>query len=119
MGCFSYLCKECGEAVLSDSATGDPVRLFRLKKGKVVQEMRGQYDSYGRVFTPDFKSSVEWEGDWCEIVDEHFNDDPSTGIAAVHERCCKPTTQTPTTLSDNDPNQGWGTDDDWEYDEDY
>ena len=50
MGCFSFLCKECGKGIKSSSFDGEDCRLYWLKDGKVHQEMRGQYDSYGTVF---------------------------------------------------------------------
>jgi hypothetical protein len=50
MGCFSYMCKECDKPVLSTSFAGQDVWLFLLKDGKVVQQMDGEYDSYGRCF---------------------------------------------------------------------
>lgn len=50
MGCFSFLCKECNNPINSSSFEGERVRLFLLKDGQVVQEMEGDYDSYGRVF---------------------------------------------------------------------
>lgn len=56
MGCFSFMCKECGTSIRSDSVSGEMVRLFLLKDGKVIQEMEGEYDSYGTVFKP--KTSI-------------------------------------------------------------
>jgi len=50
MGCFSYKCKECGKGVRSTSFSGEKVKIFLLNKGKVIQQMEGQYDSYGGVF---------------------------------------------------------------------
>ena len=37
MGCFSFICDECGEPVNSNSFDGELVELFLLKKGKVIQ----------------------------------------------------------------------------------
>lgn len=106
MGCFSFLCKECGKPILSDSYRGQEVDLFLLDKGSVQQHMSGQYNSYGGVFTEDLSSSVVWDLPWkdvCELID---NDDESSGIAAVHSACCKNTP--PHTASEDDPHQGWG-----------
>ena len=50
MGCFSWICKECGKGIKSNSFSGEECKLFLLKDGKVIQKMEGQYDSYGRVF---------------------------------------------------------------------
>ncbi len=67
MGCFSYICKESDKAILSDSFSGDLVRLYLLENGKVIEEMRGQYNSYGAVFTPDLKDSIDWKmKDWIK-----------------------------------------------------
>ena len=49
MGCFSFVCKESGLPVASSSFSGDACRMYLLKDGKVIEEMRGHYDSYGRV----------------------------------------------------------------------
>ncbi len=104
MGCFSFKCKESGKAVASSSFDGDAVRLYLIKDGKVIEEMVGHYDSYGRVF--DGKGdSFEWKKDWGEVVDSMY-DGTGDGIAAVLE--CYFTGEIPTTKSDDDPNQGWG-----------
>ena len=99
MGCFSYICQECNRPVNSDSFIGENCRIYRLAGGKVRQEMRGAYNSYGSVF------GSEWDGDWSGHVETHFNDDPSSGFAIVHEKCFK---SIPTIVSDDDPDQGWG-----------
>ena len=115
MGCFSFLCKECGEPVLSNSFRGQKVKLFLLKDGEVVQDMEGEYDSYGRVFTEDRSDSIDWDNPfpdkptdrpWSHVCDLMFDDDKSNGIAAIHSKCLNGST--PTTRSENDPNQGWG-----------
>jgi len=122
MGCFSFKCKECNQPVLSDSRTGQDVKLFLLEKGEVVERMEGQYDSYGRVFVAvpkneSFKDSVQWDRDWSDVCNLMFSEDKGTGMAAVHSSCFK---QVPTTKSEDDPNQGWGgEDEEWEEDEDY
>jgi hypothetical protein len=104
MGCFSFKCKESGEAVASSSFSGDAVRLYLLEGGKVIEEMVGHYDSYGRVF--DGKGdSFKWKKDWGEVCDLMFNGNEGDGIAAVLE--CYFTGEIPTTQSDGDPNQGW------------
>ncbi len=134
MGCFSFQCKECGEGVRSTSFSGQEVKLFLLKDGKVLQEMEGQYDSYGRCFIAgtqvdglphDLKESHQWDpynigynpatynwktdhDPWHDCMDLHFDDNPANGMAAVHTKCW--TGKVPTTQSANDPNQGWGED---------
>jgi hypothetical protein len=107
MGCFSFICKESGLPVASDSFSGDAVRLYLLKNGKVIEEMRGHYDSYGRVFKDrTYEDSFEWKMDWNEACDLMFDKDESNGIAAVLEKYF--TGDIPTTKSMDDPDQGWG-----------
>lgn len=115
MGCFSFKCKVSGKPIASSSFDGDACRLFLLKDGKVIEEMRGHYDSYGRVFSTekdpkdvsmtDF-TSFEWKMDWHEVCNLMFDTDESNGIAAVLE--CYFTGEIPTTRSQDDPDQGWG-----------
>ena len=127
MGCFSYMCKECGESIKSNV---DDVTLSLLKEGKVIQSMRGLYDSYGRVYidaSKDALASHEWNdpfpdkpldkyeqadvdnGDttwtWSRVCDLVFSEGAGNGIAAVHTRC-QVEGKEPTTMSDDDPNQG-------------
>jgi hypothetical protein len=126
MGCFSYMCKECDKPVLSTSFAGQDVWLFLLKDGKVVQQMDGEYDSYGRCFidgtqdprvTHGLRLSHQWtpvnndpddRENWHYVCDLHFNDNPADGMAAVHKKCW--TGNVPTTQSEDDPDQGWGED---------
>ena len=107
MGCFSFLCKESGLPVASDSYSGDACRLYLLKDGKVLEEMRGHYDSYGRVFKDsNCDESIEWEMPWGEVVDLMFTDNEGDGMAVVLEKYFTGTV--PTTRSESDRNQGWG-----------
>ncbi len=115
MGCFSFKCKVSGKPIASSSFDGDACRLFLLKDGKVIEEMKGHYDSYGRVFgtekDPNDTSmtdttSFEWKTPWDEVCDLIFDPNPSNGIAAVLE--CYFTGEIPTTRSEDDPDQGWG-----------
>ena len=107
MGCFSFLCKESGLPVASSSFDGDAVRMYLLKNGKVIEEMRGHYDSYGRVFKDStFEDSFEWKMDWSDVCDLMFTDNEGDGIAVVLEKYF--TGIIPTTRSESDPNQGWG-----------
>ena len=55
------MCKHCGNAVLSSSFDGDPVTLYLLQDGKVIEQMEGQYDSYGRVFREGNEGSHKWK----------------------------------------------------------
>ena len=99
MGCFSFMCKECGKPILSDSLKGQQVKLFLLENGKVIEQMEGGYNSYGAVF------GTNWNMEWTDVCELMFGNHKS-GIAAVHTRCW--TGKIPTTDSDQDPNQGWG-----------
>ena len=107
MGCFSFVCKESGMPVASDSFSGDAVRMYLLKDGKVIEEMHGHYDSYGRVFKDKTcEDSFEWKMHWKEVCDMMFNSKDDDGIAVVLEKYF--TGKIPTTQSEGDPNQGWG-----------
>jgi len=105
MGCFSFICKESALPVASSSFDGDAVKLFLLKDGKVIEEMHGHYDSYGRVF--DAKGeSFEWDMDWGLVCDLMFSGNESSGIAAVLDKYDEG--NIPTKQSEGDPEQGWG-----------
>jgi hypothetical protein len=107
MGCFSFICKESGLPVASDSFSGDAVRLYLLKNGEVIEEMRGHYDSYGRVFKDrTYEDSFEWKMHWSDVCDMMFNDNAGDGIAVVLEKYF--IDKIPTTQSEGDPDQGWG-----------
>jgi len=106
MGCFSYLCRECGDAVNSGSFDGEHCTIYLLKDGEVVEKMTGQYDSYGRVFDANMDSR-EWKTDkWGNLCDLMFNDNTGDGFAVVHTDCqCG---NEWLSQSDDDPEQGWG-----------
>jgi len=115
MGCFSYLCHECGEGICSDSFTGERCRIYLLLDGEAIEEMRGEYDSYGRVFIDGtqrsdvkhpLRESYEFKMENHEGFSSKDIDLDRTGYAMVHERCF--TGELPTRKSDYDPNQGWG-----------
>lgn len=106
MGCFSYLCNNSGKAALSTSFNGSPCYLFLLKNGKVIEEMYGNYNSYAGVFKKDLKGSYKWSMDWGDVCDLNFNSNDEDGIAMIlaeHYGGIAPTSQ-----SESDPNQGWG-----------
>jgi len=105
MGCFSFLCKESGKPALSTSFDGSPCYLFLLKDGVVIEEMYGNYDSYGRVFNGN-GGSFEWSLDWGDVCDLMFSDSEGDGFALVLEEHFTGTA--PNTRSEDDPNQGWG-----------
>lgn len=53
MGCFSFICKNCGKPINSDSTTGELAKLFLLKDAVIIEKREGQYNSYGNVFDND------------------------------------------------------------------
>ena len=125
MGCFSFLCSECGDAIRSNSFSGAFCILFLLEDGEILEWMQGEYDSYGRVFTssttgmgvtgldPWGESSVsqEWESmEWDEVCRLMHSLDPNTGIAAYHIKCWHGQESNQPKASVHDPNQGWGDD---------
>jgi hypothetical protein len=93
--------------VSSDSFSGDAVRMYLLENGKVREEMRGHYDSYGRVFKDSkYEDSFEWQMEWGKVVDLMFTKNEGDGIAVILEKYFDG--RIPTTRSEGDPNQGWG-----------
>lgn len=108
MGCFSFMCQKCGKPILSNSFVGQPVKLSLLKDGIIIEEMEGEYDSYGRVFKPGNKESIKWEMEWGDVCDLMFAKKRDNGIAAIHSKCYN--NEIPTERSHGDPNQGWGDD---------
>lgn len=120
MGCFSFLCKKSGKPALSTSFDGSPVRMYLLKDGKVIEEMYGNYDSYGRVFKPKEErvdtetDSFEWSMEWGKVVDLIYNSNEGDGIAIILDEFYVEGEEPPTTQSPDDPNQGWGDPDDEE-----
>ena len=108
MGCFSFICKESDKPVSSDSFNGDSVRMYLLENGKVIEEMRGEYDSYGRCFDSNGKS-MEWKRSWSEVCDLMFSKNDGDGIAVILEEHFNG--KIPTTKSEDDPEQGWSSTD--------
>ena len=106
MGCFSFLCTVCGKPINSTSSHGENVRLSLLEKGKVIEEMQGQYDSYGRVLDK-AGMTIHWNKPWNEVCDLLFEGGASSGICATHVACIGENYK-PTRQSDDDPDQGWG-----------
>jgi len=105
MGCFSYICKKTGKAVASDSFSGDAVYIFRLEDGEVKEIMYGHYDSYGRVFDNN-GDSFRWDKNWNNCVTDHFDGDEGNGFAVILASAYDGVL--PTTISEDDPDQGWG-----------
>ena len=106
MGCFSFICKECGEPIKSSSFRGERCILYLIQDGLVIESMQGEYDSYGRVFDEN-GDSIKWKLlPWSGVCDLMFNKDKHNGIAAIHEECFDGIV--PNKRSDGDPDQGWG-----------
>jgi len=101
------MCQKCEKPILSNSFTGQPVKLFLLKDGVIIEQMEGEYDSYGRVFNEN-KESINWKIPWNDVCELMFRKKRDNGIAAIHSKCYKE--EIPTERSANDPNQGWGED---------
>lgn len=107
MGCFSYLCNDCGHPINSDSYSGEHCILMVVEDGEVLEWMQGQYNSYGRVFMDGLADSYEWTvKDWSDIVNMHFGMN-SDGISAYHSKCFDGDMSNESD-SENDPEQGWG-----------
>ena len=106
MGCFSFMCKKCGKPVRSDSLRGQEVVLFLLEDGDIIEQMEGEYDSYGRVFNPQNTKSYEWHMEWEDVCNLMFKQDRKNGIAAIHLKCWNG--KYPELRSEDDPDQGWG-----------
>lgn len=50
MGCFGYICKECGTAIRGDVHNGgENCVLIHVRHGKEIGRVEGHYDEYGRV----------------------------------------------------------------------
>ncbi len=106
MGCFSYICKGCGTPINATSFAGEKCIIFLLDKGKVVEQMEGEYDSYGRV-NDENGITQEWKHkEWVELCDMHFEGDNKTGFAVYHSACYKG--KVPKTISEDDEHQGFG-----------
>ena len=109
MGCFSYICKKCGKPVNSTSFDGEWTHIFYIRDGVPIEHMYGEYDSYGRVFKGENNpGSYDWDVDWSKAVGIHFNKSKKDGFAVIHGACFKGILDTPHTISDDDPDQGWG-----------
>lgn len=96
MGCFSFKCLECGQGVNSTSFQGELVKLFLLQDGKIIQQMEGEYDSYGTVFMDGTQDSsvqhslrLSHKWDCPELRQLALEEDPEANV--------------------NDPDELWGT----------
>lgn len=142
MGRFSWLCKECGKGIKSSSFHGDECILFLLKEGKVIQQMEGEYDSYGRTFingtqcedvkhslresnywkdpTPEIPLNDYWQKDGIDNPENHgywlricdLLDDDQPNNTGMAAVHKSCFKTVPVTRSERDPNQGWGDDED-------
>ena len=106
-----------------------------LHKGKIVERMVGEYDSYGRVFIKGGRhellaepisegdekedNSYVWEyASWSDICSDKiwFGKDETSGFAMIHEDCLDGPAHdwSPKERTKHDPNQGWGSEEEWE-----
>ena len=129
MGMFSYICSRTGEAISSEELL---VTLYHLEGGKIVEVMSGPYNGYGAVngswqvvhklrkdgklvdvapaVNPDY-AAEEWYTDWQEMVNLHFDPCKGNGMHAV--KGGYDPEYMPSTCSEDDPNQGWGSGDEY------
>ena len=105
MGCFSFICSECGEPINADEISGEHCILSLLQDNKVIEDMKGSYSGYGTVLSPNGEGE-EWKMCWDDVCDLMFKTGSSDGINARHSDCASDSK--PTDCSDNDPEQGWG-----------
>lgn len=133
------MCKECGKPVLSNSFTGQKVKLYLLRDSKILQEMEGEYNSYGSVFVDgtqrgdiqhELRESLYWnDPDPDTPLDDYDQKSLDKGDKDVywHRVCNMHFTNNksegfaaihskcfkgniPVYQSEDDPNQGWGDD---------
>ena len=54
MGCFGYICKECGTSIRGNCFTGgEKCVMIHVRHGKEMGRVEGHYDEYGRVIEQD------------------------------------------------------------------
>lgn len=127
MGCFSFICSECGDAIRSNSFSGEFCILFLVEDGEIREWMQGEYDCYGRVFKSattgmgvapgedawgEVSVSQLWESmEWKDVCTLMHNGEPNSGIAAYHIRCWHAHEGNQPEVSRHDPDQGAGVDD--------
>jgi hypothetical protein len=81
--------------------------MFLIEAGECIEWMQGQYNSYGRVFHDDLKTSQKWISmESSKILRLHYNNNTEDGLAVYHSGCYDKNCVLE--CSDNDPDQGWG-----------
>lgn len=134
MGNFSYISKNREEAILNPWHMNTLCELQLLINGKVVEKIRGIYNGYGAVDveskfehlilvgeniwkditseTFERMKKTQFSGDawlsekWDSIVDLHFGEDITCGIAAWHLDSMKAFVPDAKERSKDDPYQG-------------
>ena len=102
MGCFSYLCKKCGESI---KINGDCV-LFYIVNGEVQEKLSVKYTGYGTVIDNN-DDELLWFTNIDNIQDLHFSENNNSGFAAYHDYCFNEKyLEKPLTKSKDDINQG-------------
>jgi hypothetical protein len=89
MGCFSYLCNWCENAINNN----DYCELWLLKDWVLIESMRGTYDNYWSVYNENLiykkNDSFEWETDWIERIELHFSNNNTSWFTWYCWGCLK------------------------------
>ena len=74
MGCFGYICKECGEAIRGDAHSGgEKCVLIHVRHGKEVGRVEGHYNEYGSVIEHDnLDENIKYRGDGESNPNSHY-----------------------------------------------
>lgn len=108
---FSYKCNICGEAINSDSFTGELCKLVLIKNGEEIESLQGQYNSQGTVFLPGLKESLSWKSLSQESINDLINNDNiNDGIVAYHLNCLENVITLPKQLVKSEYDLGEGND---------
>ena len=70
MGCFSFICTECGEPINSDSFSGENVRLSLLDKGKVIESLQEKCKSLSTQVEKQKQKYADKKIEYKELVDD-------------------------------------------------
>ena len=81
MGCFGYICKECGTSIRGNCFTGgEKCVMIHVRHGKEMGRVEGHYDEYGRVIEQEgLDEEIRFRGDGRginghrEICNSEFN----------------------------------------------
>jgi hypothetical protein len=79
---FSYVCQNCGKGV----SLGEPVHLFLLWGGNIIDKLSGPYDSLGAILDVNGKS-VPWKTGQSNVDTLNNVSNRQSGVAAFHISC--------------------------------